>query len=258
LERDLGYDGADSRVRGEMPASVAELHPDVDIDIYSDVVCPWCYIGKRRLETALAEFDGDVNLTYKPFQLDPSTPKDAHPLLEWLAPKFGGPERARQLTSHTTQVAAADGIEMHYDTALIANTFTAHRLAWYAAREGVGPAVVEALHRAHFTEGRNIGSIDDLTAIAVVAGLDEAAVREFLDSDAGVAEVTAEIQEAYALGISSVPTFVFAGKYAVSGAQDPETLLATLREVQRREGESVKLQPVGPAGPVCDDDVCEV
>jgi predicted DsbA family dithiol-disulfide isomerase len=241
-----------------MPAVVAELHPDVDIDIYSDVVCPWCYIGKRRLETALADFDGDVNLTYKPFQLDPSTPQDAHPLLDWLAPKFGGPERARQLTSHTTQVAAADGIELHYDTALIANTFTAHRLAWFATREGIGPAVVEALHRAHFTEGRNIGAIDDLTAIAVEAGLDEAAVREFLNSDAGVAEVTAEIQEAYALGISSVPTFVFAGKYAVSGAQDPATLLATLREVQRREGESVKLQPVGPAGPACDDDVCEV
>jgi predicted DsbA family dithiol-disulfide isomerase len=230
----------------------------VDIDIYSDVVCPWCYIGEARLAKALADFDGEVIVRFKPFQLDPSTPKDARPLLEYLAPKFGGPERVRRITAHTTQVAAADGLDLHYDQALIANTFEAHRLTWFATSQGRGADVAKALHRAHFTDGRNIGSREELTAIAVEAGLDYAAVREFLDSDADVTDVTAEIQGAYALGITSVPTFVFAGKYAVSGAQDPQTLLSVLREVQRREGEAPGLQRLGATGPACDDGVCEI
>lgn len=237
---------------------VAVVRSGVDIDIYSDVVCPWCYIGKRRLEAALADFDGDVHIEFKPFQLDPSTPHEAHPLLDWLGTKFGGAARANQMAAHTSGLAAAEGIEMHYDKALIVNTFTAHRLIWFAARAGAGPTMVEALYRAHFAEGRDIGSRDELTAIAVEAGLDEATVREFLDSEDGVSEVTAEIKQAYDLGISSVPTFVFAGKYAVTGAQDAQVLLATLREVQRRETGTVTLQSVGPTGPACDDDACEV
>jgi predicted DsbA family dithiol-disulfide isomerase len=212
----------------------------VDIDIYSDVVCPWCYIGKRRLEKALAEFDGDVTMTFKPFQLDPTTPDDARPLFDWLGPKFGGIERARQITGRTAELAAADGIELNYHTALIANTFQAHRLIWFAGRAGVGPEMVEALYRAHFTDGRNIASLDDLTAIAVEVGLDAVAVREFLASDAGAAEVAAEIQNAYRLGISSVPTFVIDGKYAVTGAQEPAVLLDALNEIRRRDDEAAQ------------------
>jgi predicted DsbA family dithiol-disulfide isomerase len=229
----------------------------VDIDIYSDVVCPWCYIGKRRLETALADFDDEVNVRFRPFQLDPSTPKEPHPLLDWLGPKFGGAARAKQMTDHTTAVAAADGIEMHFDRAIISNTFEAHRLTWFAG-DILGPAVAEALHRAHFTDGLDIGSHDVLTRVAVDAGLDEATVRAFLASSDGHSEVQGLINEAYQLGISSVPTFVFAGKYAVSGAQDPKLLLETLREVARREAAEGKLQPIGTAGPACDDEVCEV
>ena len=226
----------------------------MDIDIYSDVVCPWCYIGKRRLESALERFDGDVKIRYRPFQLDPSTPHEPHPLLEWLGPKFGGPARAQQMTAHTTAVAAADGIEMNFDRAIISNTFKAHRLIWFAGDEH-GPTVAEALHKAHFTDGLDIGSTDTLTSIAAGAGMDASAVREFLDSPAGTTEVQAEIDEAVSLGISSVPTFVFAGKYAVSGAQDPDLLLKTLEEVSRREG---TLQPIGVAGSSCDDDSCAV
>jgi predicted DsbA family dithiol-disulfide isomerase len=206
----------------------------VDIDIYSDVVCPWCYIGKRRFEKALEGFDGDVNVRFRPFQLDPSTPLDGRPLLEYLAPKFGGEARARELTAHTMQVAAADGIEMRYDVAIIANTFNAHRLIWFAGQEH-GAQVAEALHKAHFTDGEDIGSLDVLTSVAVAGGLEASAVRAFLDSTDGTDEVRSEIDEAQQLGISSVPTFVFAGKYAVSGAQDPELLLETLQEVRRRE-----------------------
>jgi predicted DsbA family dithiol-disulfide isomerase len=210
------------------------LARSVDIDIYSDVVCPWCYIGKRRLESALERFDGDVTIHYRPFQLDPSTPRDGRPLLDWLGPKFGGAERARELTAHTAKVAAADGIEMNYDSAIIANTFDAHRLIWLAGDEH-GAAVAEALHKAHFTDGLDIGSVEVLTSVAVAAGLDDHTVRAFLDSTDGVDEVRTEITEAQQLGISSVPTFVFAGKYAVSGAQDADLLLQTLEEVRRRE-----------------------
>jgi predicted DsbA family dithiol-disulfide isomerase len=203
----------------------------VDIDVYSDVVCPWCYIGKRRLETALASFDGEVTLRYRPFQLDPSTPSDARPLMEWIGPKFGGEARARQMTAQTANVAAAVGITMHFDQALIANTFDAHRLIWFAGDE-LGPVISEALHKAHFTDGLDIASHGVLTSIAADHGLDAAA---FLASSDGVAEVRALIDEAHGLGIQSVPTFVFAGKYAVSGAQEPELLLQTLQEVARRE-----------------------
>ncbi len=241
-----------------MPAGVSGLEPTVDIDIYSDVVCPWCYIGKRRLEQAIDEFDGKVNLRYRPFQLDPGTPRGPHPLLDWLGPKFGGEARARQITAHTTSVAAGDGIEMHFDTALIANTFDAHRLIWFATGSGEGPAVVEALHRAHFTDGLDIGSHEVLASVAAGAGLDESGVRAFLDSTDGVDEVRAEIGDAYRLGISSVPTFVFAGKYSVSGAQDPAALLSVLNEVRRRESVDGLLTPVGTAGPGCDDESCEV
>jgi predicted DsbA family dithiol-disulfide isomerase len=212
-----------------------QLTPDVDIDVYSDVVCPWCYIGKRRLETALASFDGEVTVRYRPFQLDPSTPREARPLMEWIGPKFGGAERARQMTAQTASIAATVGIPMHFDMALIANTFDAHRLIWFAGDE-LGPVISEALHKAHFTDGRDIASHEELASIAAEHGLDAAA---FLASTDGAAEVQASIDEAHELGIQSVPTFVIAGKYAVSGAQEPELLLRTLQEVARREAATV-------------------
>jgi predicted DsbA family dithiol-disulfide isomerase len=237
-----------------MPGHRPWFPADVDIDIYSDVVCPWCYIGKRRFEQALSGFDREVTVTYRPFQLDPDTPRGPHPLIDWLGPKFGGEERARQVTAHTTRVAAADGIEMRFDTAVIANSFDAHRLIWFATRAGAGPAVVEALHKAHFTDGQDIGSPDVLTSIAAGAGLEAATVRAFLDSAEGVAEVRAAVDEAYRLGIHSVPTFVFAGKYAVSGAQDPAQLLAVLEEVARREAADPPLTQVGTPDPTREED----
>src|SRR5262249_2876177 len=109
LRRNLGSRGA--------------VASSVEIDVYADLICPWCYIGKRRREAALDGFDGEVTVRYRPFQLDPSTPRGPRPLLEWLGPKFGGPERARAITARTTRVAAEAGIEMHFEDALIANSF---------------------------------------------------------------------------------------------------------------------------------------
>ncbi len=203
--------------------------------MYADVVCPWCYIGKRRLETALKDYDGPVTVRFRPFQLDPATPRDGRPLMEWLAPRFGGEQNAHRMTQNTRGIAAVDGLELNFDTAIIANTFDAHRLIWHAGREH-GPELMEALHRAHFADGLDIASHRVLADVAAGAvGLDHDEVLAFLASDAGVAEVNEELDFARDLGITSVPTFIFASKYAMSGAAEPANLLDVLDEVRRRE-----------------------
>jgi predicted DsbA family dithiol-disulfide isomerase len=207
----------------------------MEIEIYADVVCPWCWIGKRRLEQALESYDGDVTVTYRPFQLDPTPVTEPRPLVDALADKFGGRERAEAMATQVTQVAAGVGLEMRFDRAVQANTFEAHRLVRFAAERGRSEEVVEALYRAHFTDGVDVGSRDALVALAASVGLDETETREHLESNLGRREVAADLTAAHQLGVSSVPTFVLAGKYAVTGAQEPETLLAALQEVDRRE-----------------------
>ncbi|MBM7491678.1 putative DsbA family dithiol-disulfide isomerase [Micromonospora luteifusca] len=207
----------------------------MEIEIYADVICPWCYIGKRRLDAALATYPGEVTVRYRPFQLDPSPVPEPLPLVEALAAKFGGPERARQMVDHVTQVAASDGLQLDYGRAVIANTFDAHRLVSYASDHGRAAEMVEALYQAHFTQGVDVGSREALATIAGEIGLDAADARRFLDSDERSADVAAQLATARDLGISSVPTFILAGKYAVSGAQDTQTLLAALTEVEQRE-----------------------
>ncbi|GAB3949613.1 DsbA family oxidoreductase [Micromonospora vulcania] len=207
----------------------------MEIEIYADVVCPWCYIGKRRLEQALATYDGDVTVRYRPFQLDPSPVPEPRPLLEAMAGRFGGLDRARQMFAHVTEVAAGSGVRLDFDRAVISNTFDAHRLVAYANEHGRAGEMVEALYQAHFTQGVNLGSREALATVAGGIGLDAADVRRFLDSDEQTAEIAAELATAHELGITSVPTFILAGKYAVSGAQEVETLLAALTEVEQRE-----------------------
>ncbi|MEU8180512.1 DsbA family oxidoreductase [Micromonospora sp. NPDC049044] len=207
----------------------------MEIEIYADVICPWCYIGKRRLDEALASYDGEVTVRYRPFQLDPSPVPEPLPLVEALAGKFGGPERARQMVDHVTQVAAGDGLRLDYDRAVIANTFDAHRLVSYATDHGRAAEMVEALYQAHFNRGVDVGSREALAALAGDIGLDAADARRFLDSDERVADVEAQLATARDLGVTSVPMFVLAGKYAVAGAQEVQTLLAALTEVEQRE-----------------------
>jgi predicted DsbA family dithiol-disulfide isomerase len=217
----------------------------VEIEIYSDVVCPWCYLGKTRLEAALATFDAEVIVRWRAFQLDPDAPHECRPLLPWLAEKFGGVDRARQTVAHVTALARAEGLSLDFDRALLANTFDAHRLLWFADQPqtvyyGAGPdtqaEVADALHRAHFCDGLDIGSLDVLVSVADRVGLDPDRTRAFLVSTEGIADVRAQIAHAHDVGITSVPTFVFAGKYAVTGAQDTATLRSVLAEVARREG----------------------
>ncbi|SCF37253.1 Predicted dithiol-disulfide isomerase, DsbA family [Micromonospora matsumotoense] len=207
----------------------------MEIEIYADVVCPWCYIGKRRFEQALASYDGEVTVRYRPFQLDPTPVTAPQPLLDALAAKFGGQERAQSMAGQVTQVAAEVGLTLNFDRAVSANTFDAHRLVRFADGHGRAGDVVEALYRAHFTDGVDVGSPEALVALAVSVGLDETETREHLASNAGRREVAADLAAAHQLGVSSVPTFVLAGKYGVTGAQEPETLLAALTEVAQRE-----------------------
>ncbi|MFJ8581444.1 DsbA family protein [Micromonospora sp. NPDC093277] len=207
----------------------------MEIEIYADVVCPWCWIGKRRLEQALESYDGEVTIRFRPFQLDPTPVTEPKPLVEALAAKFGGRERAEGMFAHVTQVAAGAGLDLHFERAVQANTFEAHRLIRYATERGRAAELVEALYRAHFHDGVNVGSTEALVKLATEVGLDEAETREYLESNLGRREVAAALATAREIGVSSVPTFVLAGKYAVTGAQEPETLLAALREVAQRE-----------------------
>ncbi|MEU4677244.1 DsbA family oxidoreductase [Micromonospora sp. NPDC023737] len=207
----------------------------MEIEIYADVVCPWCYIGKHRLEQALASYDGEVTVRYRPFQLDPSPVPEPVPVVEALGAKFGGPANARQMVARVTEAAAGAGLRLDYDRAIAANTFDAHRLVAYANERGRAAEMVEALYQAHFVRGLDIGSRDALAELAIQVGLDGADARRYLDSDEGTKEVSAELAKARDLGISSVPTFVLAGKYGISGAQEPQTLLAALAEVERLE-----------------------
>ncbi|MDI1464165.1 DsbA family oxidoreductase [Catellatospora sp. KI3] len=230
----------------------------MQIEIYSDVVCPWCWIGEQRLYRALAD-SPDVSVRWRAFQLDPSAQSTGTPLVEWLGRRYGGEANARRMFAQVSSVAAEEGLAMDFDRAIGANTFDAHRLIWWAGEQGRDQRpMVEALHRAHFTDGLDLGDRDDLVRTAVSLKHDERAVREFLDSTEGADEVLDELAMGRELGVTGVPMFVFAGKYAISGAQDPSTLREVLDEVRRREGAAPLLTDLAPRGEACDDDSCAV
>ncbi|HEU4347007.1 MAG TPA: DsbA family oxidoreductase [Actinoplanes sp.] len=208
----------------------------MDIQVWSDVVCPWCYLGKRRLEEALRGFPGLVTVTYRAYQLDPSPVPGPTPIKAAMAAKFGGRERAEHMFAHVTRVAAGDGLALDFDRAIAANTFDAHRLIAWAAQQGRQAAMLDALQRAHFIDGVDIGSHQALARVAGKIGLDEASALAYLRSTAGDDPVKADITAARELGITSVPTFVIDGRYAIQGAQEPETMRTAFAEIARREG----------------------
>jgi len=206
------------------------------IDIWSDVVCPWCWIGKHRLREALAQL-GEKGRTaeihWHAFQLDPESGDTPVPLREAYEKKFGGAERTEQILSQTQATGRAEGLPFDFDRGQVrVSTLKAHRLVWLAGREGDADQVGEALFRAHFAEGRNLADTQTLIDAGAVGGLPEARVRAMLDSDEGLAEVRAQLGQAQALGIQAVPTFVFDGRMAVQGAQTPDVF----RQVFERLG----------------------
>jgi len=221
--------------------SPAATRPTVTIDIFSDVVCPWCYIGKRRFEAGIAaatsgdDLGVDFDITYKPYQLDPTAaPGVAGPVIDAYAKKFGGLEKAQEILEHVTNTAAGDGLEFHMDKSLRANTLLAHRLIWWAEQPDNDlsqDAMKERLLKAYFMEGAHIGSVEALVLCAVDVGADADDARRFLESGAGSTEVQAELDHARDNGITAVPTYVFNDEWAVPGAQDPETFEKVLRKM---------------------------
>ena len=210
------------------------------IDVVSDVVCPWCYIGKRRLEAALArlrETDPDlpVEIRWHPFQLNPDVPAEGIDRRQYVEAKFGGPERARQVYARVGSAGETVGIRFAFDAIeRTPNTLDAHRLiAWaQTRREGDADALVEALFRAYFLEGRYIGDPEELVRVAAAAGYDPDDARKFLASDDMKEAVGDANVRARSMGISGVPFFIFGGKTAVSGAQEPEALLEAIAQAR--------------------------
>ena len=201
------------------------------IEIFSDVICPWCFIGKRRFETAISRLrdrgvDVQVDYSFRPFQLDPTAPTDSPtPAKDAYAKKFGGPERATEILDHVTSVAAQDNITFNMNIAVRANTFLAHRLLSYALKQYgavVQISLKERIMDAYFTDGKNIGDIDVLADCAESAGIDRTEAHTFLSGDELVDEVRSEIAEAAEYGVTAVPTFIINGQWSVPGAQDVE------------------------------------
>ncbi|WP_344878149.1 DsbA family oxidoreductase [Allokutzneria multivorans] len=196
------------------------------VEVWSDVVCPWCYIGKRRLEQALellrAEGGEDVEVRWRPFQLDPEASSDGRPLDEAMAEKFGGAEQAARMMAGVSATAAEVGLEYRLDRAVRANTFDAHRVLALAEKAGVQDAVQERLFRGYFVEGANLGDRATLAALAADAGLPG------VDLSGPAEDLRAELAEGIAIGVRSVPTFVV-GRRGVAGAQPAEVLLDLLR-----------------------------
>jgi predicted DsbA family dithiol-disulfide isomerase len=202
------------------------------VDIWSDVVCPWCYIGKRRFERAVERFAGRVTVTWHSFELDPTAPRDPGiGLDELLAGTYGmGAQEARAANARVTGLAAAEGLDYRLDRARPGNTFDAHRLVHLAEADGLGEIAVERLFHAYFVEGRLLGELDALVELAGEIGLAPGAARAALESDACADEVRADEELARQLGIRGVPFFAIDGRIGVSGAQSVEHLVAALEQ----------------------------
>lgn len=205
----------------------------MDVEIWSDIACPWCYVGKRRFEAALAQFEhrDDVNVTWRSFELDPEAPAAREgDMAEMLASKYGMPvQEARARQAELAQTAAGDGLEMRFDIARAANTFDAHRLVHLARAHGRQDEMKERLQRAYFTEGQLISDHDTLVRLGEEVGLPADEIRTALAGDAYAREVRDDEQTAAALGIRGVPMFVVDRALGASGAYPPDALLELLR-----------------------------
>ncbi len=203
------------------------MQRELVIEIASDVICPWCYIGKRRLEKALALLEGEVKpqIRWLPFQLNPDMPAGGVPRAEYRKAKFGSVERGRELDARVAAEGRGEGIDFAFDRMeRTPNTAAAHQLIDLAQEQGKGQAVVDALFRAYFEEARDIGNPDVLQAIATGAGV------QGWPANANTQGVAEREEGVRALGISAVPTFIFERKFGVSGAHPPESLANAIRE----------------------------
>lgn len=215
------------------------------IDIVSDTICPWCFIGKRRLERALAERPQlDVQIGWRPFELNPDMPPAGLDRSQYLQLKFGGPERAARIYSSIATTGADEGIAFAFDRIRrTPNTLSSHRLIRWATGQGVQNAVVERLFNRYFVDGVDIGDHGILAEVAAECGMNPVLTRELLDRGDDLDIVKAEEQVARRMGINGVPCFIIDRKYAVSGAQDPAVLLQVFDLAAREAMAAVEVAP---------------
>lgn len=229
---------------------------ELRIDVWSDIACPWCYVGKRRLEAALQEFPHDVNVVWHAFELDPSAPKERDPSVshaERLAKKYGmSVEQARRSSERLTEIAKTEGLAFDFDHIRSGNTFDAHRLVHLGKVRGKQAAVEERFFRAYLEQGALMSDHPTLTKLAVEAGLEEAEVTDVLASDQFSQEVREDEARAHELGITGVPCFVLGDRFAVSGAQSRQIMLSALHRAWAEREQTTELSE----GAVCGPDGC--
>jgi len=219
------------------------------VEIWSDVMCPFCYIGKRRFENALEHFGhkNDIEIEWKSFQLNPNMKTDPSVNInQYLADIKGWDlDQAKSMNAHVTGMAAEVGLKYDFDKAIVANSFNAHRLSHLAKKHGLGEAAEEALFKAYFTEGKNIDDPDTLIKLGISIGLNADELKQTLNSNAFAGDVKHDITEAQQLGIQGVPFFVFNNKYGISGAQAVSVFTQTLEKSfaeWRQENQKTRLE----------------
>jgi predicted DsbA family dithiol-disulfide isomerase len=234
----------------------------MNIEIWSDVVCPWCYVGKRNFETALEEFEhrDDVTVTFRSFELDPTAPVEREgPYATHLARKYGMSENeARSMIGSMTKTGARAGVVLDFEKARPGNTFDAHRLLHLAAEKGVQGELKERLLRATFSEGEPVGDRAALVRRAEEVGIAAGEAAEALDGGAYAAEVRADEELALELGISAVPFFVIDRKFGIPGAQAPDVILAALRRAWEKGGGPPGTPDGPPDSGSCSSDDCSI
>jgi predicted DsbA family dithiol-disulfide isomerase len=212
----------------------------VKIEFIFDTVCPWCYVGKRRFERALAMRPGTrADIVWRPFLLNPDIPLEGIDRRAYLDRKFGGPARVQRVHGAVAAAGEAEGIEFAFDRITRApNTLNSHRMIRFAAAPGLQAETVEALYRGYFCEGRDIGLISELVEIGEAVGLPAATLEAYLKSDADIAAVLNDNARAHRLGVNGVPCLMLDGTYAVAGAQEPDVLLRLIDIARETEGEA--------------------
>jgi predicted DsbA family dithiol-disulfide isomerase len=204
----------------------------VNIEVVSDVICPWCWVGKRRLEVAITMLspEAQVKVTWRPFQLNPSLPTEGAHRRSYIRSKFGSIEPFQAMERRLEEVGAADGIDFKFARiSRIPNTLDAHRLIWLGQRHDKQDAVVEALFTAYFVDGMDVGERKNLANIAEAVGIDQVLAEKFLATDEGLKEVLGEQQQFKAMGIDGVPGFVVNGRFQFSGAAEPQVMVEEFR-----------------------------
>lgn len=234
------------------------------IEVWSDIVCPFCYMGKTKLDKALADFPhkDDVEVEFKSYQLDPDTPLyDGQDFYESMGVKFGGAEKSKQMMAGIAEQAKSEGLEFNFDTMKATNTFDAHRITKFAKAHGKDNEISEKLFYANFTESKDIGDHEVLADIAADVGLDrDEALAALKDKTKYADEVKADIQQAGKIGVTGVPYFIINQKYAISGAQPVEAFAGALQKVWEEENPKPVFEDLssGDDDLTCADDSCAV